>query len=166
MIESRRFYVYVVAIDGRVAYVGKGTGRRLFAHLGPNCQNPVLKDAIAAARAAQKPVRARHVKAGLTEWEALTLERKLIARHQQRLFNASLGNRSMWEVIGAQISHDLRQLKTEDQIRAEGDWNGVALEQRLTAIRTIQKRLSRLGNYAQEQLGSVMTIEKHSYNHG
>ena len=89
--KQRRFYVYVIAIDGRVAYVGKGCGNRMNTHL-KSSHNPVLRTMVSAANRRGDSVRAKKIASCLPEHEALRIERTLICRHHNRLANASLGS--------------------------------------------------------------------------
>ena len=153
MSESRRFYVYVVAIDGRIAYVGKGTGRRSKAHLGRQCQNPILAQAISEARASRLQVKDRIICSGLSEVDALKIERALIVRHHERLTNIALGNRSRWESLLARLQHEWNCLTSDEQTRREGPWNGLSVERRIEIGQYIRQHIAGMMLIARDELG-------------
>lgn len=141
---SERFYVYVIAIDGRAAYVGKGAGRRSKAHLGKACKNPLLAKAIADARARGAKVRDRVIRKGLSEAAALKLERDLIRKHGDRLCNVSHGARSHHECLLAQLYHEMECVQSDEATRAEGPWQGLSVERRLEIGRYIRRNLAEI----------------------
>lgn len=116
--QEAKFYVYVVAVDGRIAYVGKGCGDRANIHLRRS-HNAGLRALIDWARRAGKPVRVRKLAQNLTETEALRVERTLICRHRDRLTNASLGQLSPVERVIRGCKESLSKLKTREQILME-----------------------------------------------
>lgn len=83
--KQAKFYVYVVAVGGRVAYVGKGCGHRVNTHLNRS-HNVQLRQAIRRARAAGVRVSAKIIRRNLTEGQALAVERRLISTRSD-LFN-------------------------------------------------------------------------------
>lgn len=138
-----QFYVYAVAVDCQVVYIGKGKGRRAFAHLGPRCQNPKLRALISDARQRNKTVRVRKLKAGLTEAEALKLERRWIARFHERLTNATLGNLSphekLWfEQVAEWATH--RHL-SDEEIKQRGPYRGLSVEYQIELGRLMRQAL-------------------------
>lgn len=137
------FYVYAVRINGRTRYVGKGSGGRYMIHL-TRSHNPALASEIAAAKANGEPFRVRIVKSHLTERQAFRLERRMIAKWGGRLVNDALGNGTAMDSVAAACRADVRTIKSEDQIRAEGSWGGVALADRLAIRQSILARLARL----------------------
>lgn len=114
MAAAHKFYVYAVAIGGHVAYIGKGTGRRLRTHL-TNSHNAELRAVIAEANAAGVPVRARAIKTNLSEAEAFQLEGRWIRAFRDRLANASIGRMSQ----EARHFYQLRTIRA--RIRAPSD---------------------------------------------
>lgn len=110
---ERRFYVYAVAVGGRIAYIGKGTGRRAWSHLGRRCKNSELKAQIAEARQADGRIAVRLLRTGLTEREAYALERALIVRNHERLANRSIGQTTWAQRFSALLRADLASLVSE-----------------------------------------------------
>lgn len=82
VIERLGFYVYVLRDpEGRVFYIGKGTGNRVFAHVEESLEQaePCDKlDRIRAIHAAGKEVAYEIVRHGLTEDQAFEVESTLI----------------------------------------------------------------------------------------
>lgn len=152
--KEPRFYVYAVTIGGRVKYIGKGTGSRLLTHLRGS-HNPLLRNAVNDARAHRVPVRVRRIRSGLTEHEALKLERALIVRHHDRLLNVAYGNRSYWEVLLAKLEYDRSRLKPQDEVRREGAWNGLSVERRLEIGQIIEDGLDDMVREAKTALGLI-----------
>ena len=123
--KQRRFYVYIIAIDGRVRYVGKGTGARLETHL-KRSHNDQLRAEIAEARRQGRKVSARRIRSYISEYEALRIERALIFRHHERLTNASLGGRSPAEKLIDNCRESLARLKSREEILREDTGRGTA----------------------------------------
>jgi hypothetical protein len=101
--QQKRFYVYAYRIDGRMAYVGKGTGNRAWVHLN-SARNPILKARIAKGNR----VVVRILKAGLTEVEAFRLERVCINKWGYTLCNIASGTRTATEAAWHECLHDLQ----------------------------------------------------------
>lgn len=141
--NAQRFYAYVVRIDGRTRYVGKGCGRRSSVHLRAS-HNPVLRSEIEAARVIGKPVRVRIVSAHLSERDAYRLERRMIAKWSSRLANVSMGSHTDMERLAMQARANLDTLKTEEQVRREGDRMGVSGADRLRLLSDLRQRLGQL----------------------
>ena len=140
---ERRFYVYAVAISGSVVYIGKGTGKRYKSHLRKS-HNFKLASQIEAARSRGETVRSKIIRAGLTEPEALSLEGRLIKRHQERLANVKPGEGFWADRFVASCNEFLNRLKPEWIIRAEGDVDGMTVEQRLAWRNWAEDRMERL----------------------
>lgn len=68
------YYVYVCKVDGEVAYIGKGKGDRWKHCLSGKSHNRKLNEAVILG----KNVSVDFVKRGMSESEALTLEKSLI----------------------------------------------------------------------------------------
>ncbi|MFC5373212.1 hypothetical protein ACFPIF_11640 [Brevundimonas faecalis] len=128
--KHERFYVYVVRVDGRTRYVGKGTGNRFRTHL-THSHNKALASEVRAATAHGESVRVRIVSGGLTERAALRLERRMIANWSDRLLNISLGNGTALDNVATACRANLRLIKSEADIRSEGAWKGTSVEDRL-----------------------------------
>lgn len=140
---ERRFYVYVVAIDCRVAYIGKGTGARHRTHLRKS-HNFELASKIDAARREGRSVRSRIIRRDLTEADAFALEKRLIDRHRAKLTNMLPGESSWAERYIASCNEFINSLKPEWMIRAEGEAYGMTVEQRLAWRNRIEDRMERL----------------------
>lgn len=141
--RHERFYVYVVRIDGRTRYVGKGCGRRARVHLTAS-HNPTLRAEIDAARATGRPVRSRIIAAGLTERDAYRLERRSIAKWADKTVNVSLGSHTSLELLAMECRANLATLKTEAQVRREGPRMGVSVDSRVAYLRRIRASLERM----------------------
>lgn len=150
--DQQRFYVYVIAVGGKVVYVGKGRGDRMLTHLRSS-HNPTLRDTITHARKTGASVRARRIVSGLTEHEALRIERVLICRHHARLTNASLGGRSSAECALRELQEFEEQLKPEWVIQAEGDWGGLSGKYRLQMAFKIREWIFRLKMALEKEMG-------------
>jgi len=151
---DKRFYVYAVAIDCHVVYIGKGTGKRSQTHLRAS-HNPILREAVDLARRAGKPVRTRILKRGMSEHEAFQMEGLLIERYADRLTNVAKGVRSHWEVLLATLHHEWRSLKSEAQIIREGTWRGLTVDYRLQINREIRGFLAEMIIEARDALGLI-----------
>jgi hypothetical protein len=138
-----QFYVYAVAIDGRVKYIGKGKGKRAWTHQNKS-HNPLVREAVERAKAKGQQIKTRILIKGLTEYEALKLERSLIVRHHRRLLNVSMGNRSTTEAWLAKLHEEWNCLKSLEQIAAEGEWRGLSVEYRLEIGREIRRFLAEM----------------------
>lgn len=141
--KHERFYVYAVRIDGRTRYVGKGCGDRAATHLRSS-HNPVLRAEIDAARALGRGVRVRIVRAGLSERDAFRLERRMIATFAHRLTNVSMGSPTSLERVAMEAAANLEMLKSDDQVRREGDRMGVSVGDHIALLRDIRCRLNQL----------------------
>lgn len=75
--KQAKFYVYVIAIAGRVVYVGKGCGGRASTHLRRS-HNVQLRQAIRQARVNKGRVVAKIIHRNLDESRAFAVERRLI----------------------------------------------------------------------------------------
>lgn len=140
---EKRFYVYVVVIDGRVAYIGKGTGKRHKSHLRKS-HNFKLATQIEVARSQGLTVRAKIIRSGLIEAEALALEGRLIRRYQDRLANAKTGEGFWAERFVASCVESINRLKPEWVIRAEGARYGLSVEERIAWRNKLEGRMERL----------------------
>ncbi|MBI3732599.1 MAG: hypothetical protein HY259_03965 [Chloroflexi bacterium] len=83
VIERLGYYVYTLADPktGKVFYVGKGTGNRVFAHATEAIRNPVKSDKldrIRRIRASGRNVKYEIIRHGMTEKEAFEVESALI----------------------------------------------------------------------------------------
>ncbi len=139
----KRFYVYVVAIDGSVVYIGKGTGKRHKSHLRKS-HNFKLAAQVEAARCQGLRVRSKIIRSGLTETNALALEGLLIKRFQDRLANAKPGEGFWAERFVASCVEFINKLKPEWVIRAEGDSHGLTVDQRIAWRNKLEDRMERL----------------------
>lgn len=137
------FYVYAVRINGRTRYVGKGCGNRYRVHL-TRSHNGALAGEVAAAKANGEQVRVRIVQRNMSEREALRLERRMIAKWDHRLLNVALGNFTAMENAAMACRADARTIKSEADVRREGGWGAVSLEERLALREMIIARLGRL----------------------
>lgn len=115
--KQQRFYVYVIAIAGRVAYVGKGCGKRMETHL-KSSHNLALRAMISAARRRGDAVRAKKIASHLPEHEALRIERTLICRNHTRLTNASLGSTPNHLKTAYQCEDTLSRIMPKDKFLA------------------------------------------------
>ena len=97
------FYVYAYRIDGQMAYIGKGKGKRAWVHLR-DAKNAIFRLRIANANR----VTVRIIKAGLTEAEAFQLERRCIRKWDQTLCNIAQGIYSSDEAVWHDCLHDLQ----------------------------------------------------------
>lgn len=138
-----RFYVYAVRINGQTRYVGKGCGKRAQIHL-TRSHNETLAAEVRAARATGKPVRVRVIRDGMTEGAAFKLERRLIARWRSRLANVAMGSFTPLQHAAMQAKANLERLKTEEQVRQEGAFNGVSGDQRVVWLRRIRAELAEI----------------------
>lgn len=127
--KQRRFYVYVIAVNNRVAYVGKGCGNRMNIHL-KRSHNPVLREIVEFAKHQGDKVRARRITGLLHEHEALRIERTLICRHQSRLANASLGSIPNHVKMAVRCIIALRRIKPKEQFLREPCRFGYSQEKR------------------------------------
>lgn len=143
MAEDRRYYVYVVAIDCRVVYVGKGSGKRHLSHLRKS-HNFELAQQIEDARYRGVSVRSKIIRANLTEKDAYALERRLIVRHHEKLTNLLAGETAWAERFVQSCVDFLNQLKPEWVIRAEGERDGMTVDERLEWRNRIEDRMERL----------------------
>jgi hypothetical protein len=150
VIEQQRFYVYAYRIDGQMAYIGKGKGRRAWCHLS-NAKNAILRDRISNG----KSVRVKIIKQGLSEAEAFQLERKCIAKWADDIANIKGGVRSSTEALLHECLQYLASLKSYEQIRREGDWRGLSLDERLYYRAFIEERLHRFIDIFRKQMASV-----------
>lgn len=91
---SSEFYVYAYRIDGQMAYIGKGKGKRSHAHLN-GARNPILRQRINAASSISVKV----IKGGMTEPEAFRLERRCINKWGRSLCNLTQGTRTQTEAV-------------------------------------------------------------------
>jgi hypothetical protein len=144
------FYVYAYRIDGQMAYVGKGKGKRAWCHL-KGAKNAILRDRISNG----KSVRVKIIKRGLSEAAAFELERKCIAKWADGLANISGGARSSAEALLHECLEELASLKSHEQIRREGEWRGLSVEQRLYYRTFIEDGLKRLIDVFRKQMASV-----------
>jgi hypothetical protein len=103
MSAASSFYVYAYRIDGQMAYVGKGKGKRAWVHLR-GAKNAILRQRIANGRKLQ----VRVLKANLSEPEALALERRCIKKWQRSLSNIAQGSRSEVEALWYECLNDLQ----------------------------------------------------------
>ena len=83
VVEQLGFYVYTLAdpITGKVFYVGKGTGNRVFAHANAALRNTTKSDKLEKIRSIRKRDRTVHheiIRHGMTENEALEVESAFI----------------------------------------------------------------------------------------
>ena len=120
------FYVYTLTNprDGAVFYVGKGSGKRAWTHepaaLAGRDRNGLKAEVIRSIhRAGQKTV-VTIVNDGLSERDALGLERQMIQAGRDTLTNIASGSRTAFEVVRADIREDLRSLKPLCQLLREG----------------------------------------------
>jgi len=102
-LSKRNYYVYAYRIDGDMAYVGKGTGKRAWEHLR-RARNPILRQRIASANS----VTVRVVSRGLTEPEAFRLERRCINKWRATLSNLTQGTRTQTEALWHDCLNDLQ----------------------------------------------------------
>jgi len=150
MMGPQRFYVYAYRIDGQMAYIGKGKGKRAWCHL-KGAKNAILRDRISNG----KSVRVKIIKQGLSEAEAFQLERKCIAKWADDIANISGGMRSSTEALLHECLQDLASLKSYEQIRREGAWRGLSLDERLYYRTFIEERLRNLIAIFRKQMASV-----------
>lgn len=141
--RHERFYVYVVRINGRTRYVGKGCGSRYRIHL-TRSHNGALASEVVAARASGESVRVRIVQRDMSESNALRLERRMIAKWDHRPVNVALGNLTAMENAAAACRADARMIKPEADVLREGSWGAVSLQDRLAVRETIIARLGSL----------------------
>lgn len=120
------FYVYELADPrtGAAFYVGKGKGRRAWAHEGAarsgRERNGLKSEAIRQIhRAGLRPV-VRIVHDGLSERDAFRIERDLIAAHRHELTNIVAGSRTALECIQADVREGLREMKPLCALIREG----------------------------------------------
>lgn len=146
--RHERFYVYVVRICGRTRYVGKGCGSRYKIHL-TRSHNEALASEVQAAVAHGEPVRVRIVKAGLSERQALQIERRMIAKWGGRVTNVSAGGRARLEVAAMACRANIRQIKSQSAIIADGARGGFSIDDRLAIRADLIDRLSRLARMAE-----------------
>lgn len=111
------FYVYEL-VDPRTDaafYIGKGKGRRAWVHetaerLGRE-RNALKAEVLGQIRRAGLRPIVRIVEEGLTQEEALRLERGRIVRDHKSLTNISLGERSPMERVRAEARASLAEVK-------------------------------------------------------
>ena len=120
------FYVYEL-IDPRTGaafYVGKGKGRRAWSHEGAarsnRDPNGVKAEVIRNLHREGLRPAVSIVSEGLSEREAFTLERRMIAERRDHLTNIASGARTAHEVLQAQVREDLRALKPLCRLMREG----------------------------------------------
>lgn len=147
--QQERFYVYAYRIDGQMAYIGKGKGKRAWCHL-KKAKNAILRDRISNG----KSVRVKIIKRGLSEAEAFQLERKCIAKWSNDIANISGGARSSTEALLHECFDYLGSLKSHEQIRKEGDWRGLSVEERLYYRTFIEERLRNLIGIFRKQMAA------------
>lgn len=145
--NAKRFYVYAIRVDGRTLYIGKGTGKRMLTHLAES-HNPTLRAKIEEARCAGRDVRARKIAVGLTETQAMQLERRAIGKWRSRLVNVSMGSLSPLEHVATQARSSLAVLKSPAMVWAEGDYGGVAVADRVALLERIRTDLHNLAEAA------------------
>lgn len=155
-----RFYVYTLSCpeSGKPFYVGKGTGKRRFAHereaknkdLPPTKKRDFIRSLLARGL---RPVVAIVVD-NLTETAALINERELIRRiGYANLTNILPGSENETTRAYRDSKDMLSRLKTEDMIRAEGDWwNGAKLEFRLHHRNIVEQQLVELCGMLEAQI--------------
>lgn len=139
------FYVYTLTDprSGEAFYVGKGKGRRAWTHepaaLAGRDRNGLKAEVIRQLhRGGLRPL-ITIVADGLSEREALSLERRMIKDRRATLTNIAAGSRTPHEVVQADIREDLRQMKPLCQLRREGVSSG-----RLALWAHIRSSLTRL----------------------
>jgi hypothetical protein len=122
MADLRCYYVYELADprDGKVFYVGKGKGRRINQHVqeakSGKIGNPFKLDHIREILRAGHKVTERIVSSGLTEQDALRMEREHIASYGiGSLTNIAAGT----ETAAAKAKSLLDRIKPFDQWIAE-----------------------------------------------
>lgn len=98
-----RYYVYLYRIDGEVAYVGKGQGKRAFAHL-KKAKNPILRQRIFNA----KSVRVKIIKQDMSEADAFRLEKRCINKWSATVSNRTQGTRTSTEAAYAECLMNLK----------------------------------------------------------
>lgn len=145
--NAKRFYVYAVRVDGQTLYIGKGTGNRMLTHLTES-HNPTLRAKIEEARCAGRNVRVRQIASGLTETQAMQLERRAIGKWRSRLVNISMGSLSPIEHVVVQARASLSILKSPAMVWAEGDYKGVAVADRVALLERIRADLHNLAEAA------------------
>lgn len=101
--QQEAFYVYVYRIDGEMAYVGKGKGKRSHVHLRKS-HNPILAQRISAGASVSVKV----IKRGLSEPDAFRLERRCINKWRATLSNMTQGTRTQTEALWHQCLNDLQ----------------------------------------------------------
>lgn len=101
--QQERFYVYVYRVDGQMAYVGKGQGRRAESHL-THTHNPILRQRMNAANR----VTVKVIKRNMTEADAFRLERKCINKWRKTLSNQTQGTRTQVEAIWHDCLNELQ----------------------------------------------------------
>jgi hypothetical protein len=113
VVEKIGFYVYTLAdpITGKIFYVGKGTGNRVFAHANAALRNVTKSDKlekIRRIRAKGRAVRHEVVRHGMTQNEALEVESTLIDYIGVRRLSNEVAGHAM----------DMRGKMTTDEIIA------------------------------------------------
>jgi hypothetical protein len=115
--DARGYYVYTLVDprDGSTFYVGKGKGRRAWSHAKAEAagreRNGPKALRLSAIRLAGLEVVVVIVEDGLSEREALALERKLICDDRDGLTNISQGSRSPMECATSAAAADLTRIK-------------------------------------------------------
>jgi hypothetical protein len=148
--QQEAFYVYAYRIDGQMAYIGKGKGRRLHVHLR-NAKNPILRQRISAG----KFIQVRIIKSGLSEPAAFALERRCISKWADTLCNISNGQRTVVEACFFECDEMLSALASEEQIIKEGDWRGLSVDYRLKMRKFIEDELYSLMDVYRKEMALV-----------
>lgn len=148
--RHERFYVYTLSCpeSGKPFYVGKGTGKRRFAHerearnkdAAPTRKIDFIRNLHARGL---RPV-VTIVIDRLTETAALIHERKMIREiGYANLTNVLPGSENSITKAYRESKDMLTRLKTREMVSAEGDWwNGAKLELRLRVRDETERHLT------------------------
>lgn len=98
--QRNDYYVYLIYVDDIIRYVGKGTGKRMYAPRDADVQQRI-EDAICSGKVIR---REKHTE-GLLEPDAYDRERDLIAKYKREcdggpLWNKSLGRKGNRDITG------------------------------------------------------------------